>query len=373
MRTFVTVVGARPNFMKAAPLHRAFQAYAEHIRHLIVHTGQHYDTNMSDVFFTELELPEPDLYLGVGSGSHAEQTARIMTAFERVLLEMHPDLVIVVGDVNSTLACAVTAAKLMIPIAHVEAGLRSFDRSMPEEINRIVTDILSDYLFVTEKAGMINLAREGVPADKVHFVGDVMIDSLVRYRERARATRVLESFGLSPRGYALVTLHRPSNVDEPDRLRRVLAVFEALENETRIVFPVHPRTRTRMDESGLGKRFGTLPHVTLCEPLGYLQFLALMDDAALVMTDSGGIQEETSFLGVPCLTLRENTERPVTIELGTNRLCGLDVDCIVSLAREILAGKVKPHTLPPLWDGHAAERIAAVLAAAFGVPRAGTN
>ncbi len=351
--------------MKAAPLHRAFSAYGGDVRNLILHTGQHYDEKMSKVFFEDLELPPPDIYLGVGSGTHAEQTAKVMLAFETALAELKPDLVIVVGDVNSTLACALTAAKLGIPVAHVEAGLRSFDRSMPEEINRIVTDNLSDHLFVTEQAGMVNLSREGIPPDKVHFVGHVMIDSLVRYRNKAKASGILNDFGLSPRGYALVTLHRPSNVDSEQNLRRILSVFSALRDDTRIVFPVHPRTMRRMEECGLGAEFRSLGHLHLCEPIGYLDFLSLMDGSALVLTDSGGIQEETTYLQVPCLTLRENTERPVTVEIGTNRLCGLDVDLIVARAREALGGAAKPGVIPPLWDGRAAERIASILTNRF--------
>jgi UDP-N-acetylglucosamine 2-epimerase (non-hydrolysing) len=359
------VVGARPNFMKVAPLHRSLQRYHGRIRHCILHTGQHYDEKMSKVFFDDLELPAPDLYLGVGSGSHAEQTAKVMVAFEQVLLEMRPDLVIVVGDVNSTLACSVTASKLGIPVAHVEAGLRSFDRDMPEEINRLVTDVLSDFLFVTEQAGLDNLAREGVPPEKVFFVGHVMIDSLAHYLEKARATDSLARFGMKPKEYTLVTLHRPSNVDVADNLRKILQIFEALHGETKILFPVHPRTRNRLQEMGLAEAFRALEGVTLCDPIGYLDFLALMDAAALVLTDSGGIQEETTYLGVPCITLRENTERPITVDVGTNLLLGLDVDAVIRASREALKGRHKQGRIPDLWDGHAADRIIDTLSNTF--------
>jgi UDP-N-acetylglucosamine 2-epimerase (non-hydrolysing) len=363
--TFLSVVGARPNFMKVAPIHRALQRYQGRIRHCILHTGQHYDEKMSKVFFDDLELPAPDLYLGVGSGSHAEQTAKVMVAFEQVLIDMRPDLVIVVGDVNSTLACSVTASKLGIPVAHVEAGLRSFDREMPEEINRLVTDVLADYLFVTERAGLENLAREGVPNEKVFFVGHVMIDSLAHYLEKARATDSLARFGLEPKRYTLVTLHRPSNVDVADNLRKILRIFEELHGETRILFPVHPRTRNRLQETGLADAFQALEGLTLCDPIGYLDFLALMDSAALVLTDSGGIQEETTYLQVPCITLRENTERPVTVDVGTNLLLGLDVDAVVGASRDALQGRHKHGAVPELWDGHAADRIVDILARRF--------
>ncbi len=362
MRTFLSVVGARPNFMKIAPIHRALRSYSESIRHVILHTGQHYDEKMSRIFFHDLGLPQPDMYLGVGSGSHAEQTARIMIEFEKVLLELKPNLVIVVGDVNSTLACSVTASKLNIPVAHVEAGLRSFDREMPEEINRIVTDVLSDYLFVTEQAGIDNLRREGISSEKMHFVGHVMIDSLVHHLPLARNSGALGRFQIEPKSYTLVTLHRPSNVDVQANLERILSIFEQLQERTRFLFPVHPRTRTRIAEFDLAKRFNDIPSLTLCEPIGYLDFLCLMEQAALVLTDSGGIQEETTYLQVPCLTLRENTERPATIELGTNELVGLDVPLIVQKSLHALNRMAKRGNIPPLWDGHAAERIVAILA-----------
>jgi len=362
MKTILSVVGARPNFMKIAPIHRALQNHTNRIRHLILHTGQHYDEIMSKVFFEDLELPQPDVYLGIGSGTHAAQTARIMIEFEKVLLELKPNLVIVVGDVNSTLACSITASKLNIPVAHVEAGLRSFDREMPEEINRIVTDVLSDYLFVTEQAGIDNLRGEGISSEKMHFVGHVMIDSLVHHLPSARNSGALDRFHVEPKSYTLVTLHRPSNVDVLTNLERILSTFEQLQAHTRFLFPVHPRTRARIAEFDLAKRFNDIPSLTLCEPIGYLEFLCLMEHAALVLTDSGGIQEETTYLHIPCLTLRENTERPATIELGTNELVGLDVPLIVHKSLHALNGKAKKGNIPPLWDGQAAERIVSILA-----------
>ncbi len=361
MRTFLSVVGARPNFMKVAPLHRELSKHSDRVRHLICHTGQHYDEKMSKIFFDDLELPQPDIYLGVGSGSHAEQTAKIMVAFEQVLLEHKPDLVIVVGDVNSTLACSVTAAKLHIPVAHVEAGLRSFDRDMPEEINRMVTDVIADYLFVTEQAGLDNLKHEGVADEKVFFVGHVMIDSLVHYRAKAAASPVMDEFGLTPRGYTLVTLHRPSNVDTRENLELILGIFEELQSETRFIFPVHPRTRARIAEFGLSERVQAIGSLTLCDPIGYLDFLRLMDNAALVLTDSGGIQEETTYLQVPCITLRESTERPITAEIGSNEVVGLNAALAVEKSRAALNGNGKRGSIPVLWDGSAAHRIVDIL------------
>lgn len=367
MLKFISVVGARPNFMKVAPLHRALLPHAERVKHLICHTGQHYDEKMSKVFFEDLELPQPDIYLGVGSGSHAEQTARVMVEFEKVLLAEKPDLVIVVGDVNSTLACSVTAAKLHVPVAHVEAGLRSFDRDMPEEINRMVTDVIADLLFVTEEAGLINLKREGIHSDKVFFTGHVMIDSLAHYREKAQLSPVMADFSLLPKAYTLVTLHRPSNVDVRENLEKILTIFESLASETQFLFPVHPRTRARIAEFGLQARFDAIDTLTLCDPIGYLDFLKLMDNAALVLTDSGGIQEETTWLRVPCVTLRESTERPVTAEIGTNEVVGLDIPLAVEKSRAALNGRAKHGNIPELWDGHAAERIVKILLERFSV------
>ena len=367
MLKFISVVGARPNFMKVAPLHRAFAAHADRVRHMICHTGQHYDEKMSKIFFEDLELPQPDIYLGVGSGSHAEQTARVMVEFEKVLLSEKPDLVIVVGDVNSTLACSVTASKLNVPVAHVEAGLRSFDREMPEEINRLVTDVLSDYLFVTEQAGIDNLKREGIDDEKVFFTGHVMIDSLAYYREKAALSDALASFDLMPKAFTLVTLHRPSNVDVKENLEKILSLFESIQSETRFIFPVHPRTRARIAEFGLAERFDAISSLTLCDPIGYLDFLKLMDNAALILTDSGGIQEESTWLGVPCITLRENTERPITAEIGTNEVVGLDIPLAVEKSRAALNGSAKEGNIPELWDGRAAERIVAILLETFQV------
>jgi UDP-N-acetylglucosamine 2-epimerase (non-hydrolysing) len=356
----VNVVGARPNLMKIAPLLEAF-ARRPGVEALLVHTGQHYDANMSELFFHELGIPEPDLNLEVGSASHAVQTAEIMRAFEPVVLEQRPDAVIVVGDVNSTIACGLVAVKLGARLVHVEAGLRSFDRSMPEEINRVLTDAISDLLFCTEESGVANLRREGVAPERIHLVGNVMIDTLLRHREKADRSRVLTDLGLAPRGYAVLTLHRPANVDDPAVLARLVEALEAIHRDLALVFPVHPRTRQKLAAFGLAERLAALPELRLVEPLGYLDFLKLMAEARVVLTDSGGIQEETTILGVPCLTLRENTERPVTVECGTNRLVGRDPARILAAWREIRDGRAAPARVPPLWDGRAAERIAEIL------------
>jgi UDP-N-acetylglucosamine 2-epimerase (non-hydrolysing) len=347
--------------MKVAPLHKALLKYNDKIRHLIVHTGQHYDEAMSKVFFDDLELPKPDFYLGVGSGSHAEQTARIMVEFEKVLKEQMPDVVVVVGDVNSTVACSLVATKMGIRVAHVEAGLRSFDRTMPEEINRLLTDAVADFLFVSEPSGVTNLHREGISEEKIFLVGNVMIDSLISYRDRARIRETTKKLGLTARKFILVTLHRPSNVDEKESLERIFDIFRQLNDSATIVFPVHPRTRKMIRQYSLDDHGKKIPNLRLCEPVGYLDFLNLMEQAQLVLTDSGGIQEETTFLGIPCLTLRKNTERPITVEVGTNQLCGLDTELIVQRGKEILAGTTKKGRVPELWDGKTAERIAEVL------------
>lgn len=331
------------------------------IRSLLVHTGQHYDHAMSKAFFEDLEIPEPDFFLGVGSGSHAEQTARVLVAFEKVLEQETPDLVLVVGDVNSTLACALAAAKCLAPVAHVEAGLRSFDRSMPEEINRILTDHLAEYLFTTEADAEKNLLREGIPAARIHFVGNVMIDTLRRYEPVARARQAARAFELAPQGYALLTLHRPSNVDDPRAFAPILEALEEIARKVPVLFPVHPRSRRRITEFGFDGRIEGLGTLRLCEPLGYLDFLSLMLDARFVMTDSGGIQEETTALGIPCLTLRENTERPVTVRLGTNVVVGTEPDRIIAEALRLLDGPPRKGGMPPLWDGQAAGRIVEVL------------
>ena len=357
----LSIVGARPNFMKVAPLHRAFSKDPE-IESKIVHTGQHYDAKMSDVFFNQLELPKPDYFLGVGGGSHTQQTAKIMIEFEQVMLAEKPDIVLVVGDVNSTIACAMVAVKEHVPVVHVEAGLRSGDRRMPEEINRIMTDCISDDLFVTENAGIENLKRESIPDEKVHFVGNVMIDSLVYYRAKASQLELLKDFDLEPKSYVLVTMHRPSNVDDAEGLKNILAIIKNTSEHKNVLFPVHPRTLKNMETFGLLDELKTLSNVTLLEPQGYLEFLYLMENAVLIITDSGGIQEETTYLKVPCITFRASTERPVTVELGTNYLLSdLNPESVKELVTEILGGNAKTGQIPPLWDGHAAERIVEIL------------
>ncbi|MGH8582429.1 MAG: non-hydrolyzing UDP-N-acetylglucosamine 2-epimerase [Gammaproteobacteria bacterium] len=361
MKKILNVVGARPNFMKIAPIHKKMLTMSGYAP-VLVHTGQHYDEAMSRVFFEDLELPEPDAYLGIGSGSHGEQTARLLEGLERVMLAERPALVVVVGDVNSTMAAAIDAAKLGIPVAHIEAGLRSFDRSMPEEINRIVTDALAEYLFVTEVSATQNLLREGARSDRVYFVGNVMIDTLLAHRDKAMASNVLQVLGLEPKGYVLVTLHRPSNVDTREGLALILDALEQIQRATRVVFPVHPRTRKMLDHHGFGARLAAMKNLELIEPQGYLEFLRLMSGAQAVVTDSGGIQEETTVLGVPCITVRTTTERPVTVTTGTNVLVAMDPDRIVAVTRQALGGQGKQGDIPPLWDGHAADRICAVLA-----------
>ncbi len=357
----LNVVGARPNFMKVAPLHRAFCAHGA-FQSMIVHTGQHYDEKMSDVFFRQLEMPQPDVYLGIGSGTHAQQTGKIMMAFEEVVFQEKPDLVLVVGDVNSTMACSVVATKCHIPVAHVEAGLRSRDRSMPEEINRILTDSISDFLLVTEQSGLKNLKAEGISDEKVFFTGNVMIDSLVHFREKAAQSSILQDLKTTPQDYVLMTMHRPVNVDTKDGLLRLLEILEHVTSLKRVVFPIHPRTMNRFESFQWSERLRQIPQLTLLEPLGYLEFLCLMDNAALMITDSGGVQEETTYLQVPCLTLRESTERPITVDLGTNELMPLDAKTVNQRVTEILNGNRKQGAIPPLWDGNAAIRIADVLA-----------
>lgn len=351
------VVGARPNFMKVAPVYRALRAKGI-VCQTMVHTGQHYDGNMSDVFFRDLAIPQPDINLQVGSGSHAQQTAAIMARFEPVLLERDPDLVLVYGDVNSTAAATLVCAKLQVLVGHVEAGLRSFDRSMPEEINRVVTDSLGDALFTPSEDGNENLAREGIPAEKIFFVGNVMIDSLLHLLPLAEDR--YESLG--PRfklpEYGLVTLHRPSNVDDDETLSRILDALREISLDLPLIFPVHPRTRRRLGQWPAETDW----RVRMIEPLGYLDFLALEQRARLVITDSGGIQEETTFLGVPCITLRENTERPVTVSLGTNVLIGRDMNLLKQQVHGILGGRAKKGKLPPLWDGNASIRVSEAIA-----------
>ncbi|MHB8413560.1 MAG: non-hydrolyzing UDP-N-acetylglucosamine 2-epimerase [Candidatus Acidiferrales bacterium] len=403
----LSVVGARPNFMKVAPILSAIQecnervrataptrpdpAHSEEIQHVLVHTGQHYDQAMSDSFFTDLGLPQPDVHLGVGSGSHAAQTAEIMKRFEEVLLRERPDVVIVVGDVNSTLGCALVTAKISFDangtrplIAHVEAGLRSFDRTMPEEYNRLLTDHLSDLLFVTEESGLRNLKAEGIPEGKVFFVGNTMIDSLLAFRDRADESPILSDLGLrgpSRNGarnraqpYALLTLHRPSNVDDAEAFQNILEGLSPLSRQMEIIFPVHPRTRKRIQEFALERHFQMSPNgdqkgIRLIHPLGYLDFLSLMKNAGLVLTDSGGIQEETSCLRVPCVTLRETTERPVTVTHGPNVVAGISVEGIGKAIVRQMSRKARTR-LPRKWDGRAAQRIVQVLANAVREPRA---
>lgn len=376
----VSVVGARPNFMKIAPIIEQLKIKNKNLKaelkHVLVHTGQHYDEEMSKSFFEDLNLPKPDINLGVGSASHAVQTAKIMIEFEKVCLRERPDLIIVVGDVNSTIACALVASKLGIKIAHIEAGLRSFDRAMPEEINRVLTDAISDYLFTTCEDANENLRKEGIPEEKIYFVGNVMIDTLLRYKERAKKSNILEKLGLNKdlqvRSYALLTLHRPSNVDNRETFINILKALKNVSKKIPIIFPAHPRTQRQIKSFGLEKYFNFVNiesnscvnienSINLLDPLSYLDFLNLMANAKFVLTDSGGIQEETTILNIPCLTLRENTERPVTLKEGTNTIVGSNPEKIISKSMDILNGKKKIGRIPKLWDGKAAERIINIL------------
>lgn len=363
----VAVVGARPNFVKIAPIMAELVEYP-YVSTTLVHTGQHYDAQMSDTFFSNLEIPRPEINLKVQSAGAVTQIADIMTRLEPVLEGIRPDVVVVVGDVNSTVAAALTAVKVDLPVAHVEAGLRSFDRSMPEEVNRVLTDAVSDLLFTTEPSANDNLVREGVAADKIHFVGNVMIDTLFRYREKARESNVLTRLGLGPGHYAALTLHRPSNVDDEGRLGLLLGSIARIQAEVPVVFPVHPRTRRRLE--ALAGVLPPMPGLRLSDPLPYIDFLRLMAEARCVLTDSGGIQEETTALRVPCLTLRENTERPVTVSRGTNRVVGIEPDAIYGAWRMVADGKWPSGQLPELWDGKAAGRIVRVL---LGMPSAASK
>jgi UDP-N-acetylglucosamine 2-epimerase (non-hydrolysing) len=356
MKTIVHVIGARPNYMKIAPLIEALRGGSP-FRQILVNTGQHYDDIMAQAFVRDLGLPTPDYDLGVGSASHAVQTARVMIEFEKVCVAERPDLVVVVGDVNSTVAASLVAAKLLIPVAHVEAGLRSRDRTMPEEINRIVTDRLSDVLLTPSSDGSENLLAEGVPPEKIHLVGNIMIDSLLRHLPLATLDRVRDTIPVGDDGYAVLTLHRPANVDDIDVFRRILAAIAAIAERLPVVFPVHPRTRQRIREFGLDDAVGK---VTLTDPLGYIDFLSLTSHARLILTDSGGLQEESTALGIPCLTLRENTERPITVTHGTNQIVGTDTDAILTGFKRALS-PAGPAQVPELWDGHAADRITRVL------------
>ncbi|MEE9271497.1 MAG: UDP-N-acetylglucosamine 2-epimerase (non-hydrolyzing) [Candidatus Krumholzibacteria bacterium] len=353
----IAVVGARPNYMKVAPIWHEFENRS-HVSRKLVHTGQHYDENMSKVFFDDLKLPKPDVYLGVGSGSHGEQTAKVMIEMEKVLAAERPDFLIVVGDVNSTMASALVAVKMGIAVAHVEAGLRSFDRTMPEEINRTVTDMVASLLFTTERSAEENLLREGVSSEKIHFVGNVMIDSLKHYRPLAEASTVLEDLSLTGQEYGLVTLHRPSNVDDPAVLREILGALIELGATCPLVFPAHPRTTKIINDNKIKIPTEAL---RILPPVGYLDFVKLMAHARLVLTDSGGIQEETTVLDVPCLTIRENTERPITIEIGTNRLVGVKAERILGEGRKVLANRQRKGRVPELWDGNASQRIVQVI------------
>jgi UDP-N-acetylglucosamine 2-epimerase (non-hydrolysing) len=361
----INVCGARPNFMKIAPLMRAYRD-RDGIVPMVVHTGQHYDDELSDLFFRQLDIPEPEVNLGVGSASHAVQTAEIMSRFEPVLVQHRPDWVVVVGDVNSTIACALVSAKLGVKVAHVEAGLRSFDRTMPEEINRVLTDAISDLLLVSEPSGLENLKREGVPDEKVHFVGNVMIDTLRANLDRAQRSTILEDMGLEAGGYNVVTLHRPSNVDDAATFGRIADALDVIQEDLPTVFPMHPRTVGNLARLGLAGRLAGSSRLRIVEPLGYLDFLKLMARAAVVLTDSGGIQEETTILGVWCLTLRENTERPVTVSGGTNTIVGTDTERIISAYRRCRTDRVGNRPVPQKWDGQAAERIVDCLLAASG-------
>ena len=355
----ILVVGARPNFMKIAPIHAELARRG--ISQILLHTGQHYDENMSKVFFDDLGMPQPDIYLGIGSGSHAVQTAKVMVEFEKVCNEHKPSMVVVVGDVNSTVACSMVCAKEWIPCAHVEAGLRSFDREMPEEINRLVTDAIADLLLTPSPDGDENLRKEGVAEERIKRVGNIMIDSLFNNLERSKSSTIHADLGLEKGTYGVLTLHRPSNVDEKDAFMRILTALEQIGERIPLVFPLHPRTRIRAEEFGLTERLESIPNIVLTGPAGYLDFVALMAESKLVLTDSGGLQEETTALGIPCLTLRENTERPITVTEGTNTIVGNTTDVILDAANDILDNGGKAGRIPDLWDGHTAERIADII------------
>lgn len=361
------MVGARPNFMKVAPIVKALEARGAAFEHILVHTGQHYDDLLSSSFFRDLGIPAPDVNLEVGSGTHAEQTARVLLAFEPVCREYQPDVVLVVGDVNSTLACALTAKKLGIDVAHVEAGLRSGDREMPEEINRLCTDSISDHLFTTDRLADDNLRKEGVPEHKIHFAGNVMIDTLLSFRQQAAELAFHKKLGLEERGYATLTLHRPSNVDNQGTFKRILGALARVSEEVPLIFPAHPRTRSAIMKFGLGDYFSS-GRIRMIDPLGYLEFLSLNSHARMVLTDSGGIQEETTILGVPCITLRENTERPITLTEGTNTLVGSDPEAIIAAFSRANAATDYASAIPEKWDGKAAERIVDTLADQYFLP-----
>ena len=356
----INVCGARPNFMKIAPIMEAMRE-SEGIDPVLVHTGQHYDENMYRSFFRALGIPSPDIDLEVGSGSHAVQTAKVMMAFEKVVLREKPDLVVVVGDVNSTMACALVAKKLHVRVAHVEAGLRSFDRDMPEEINRIVTDAICDYLFITEPSAERNLLREGVDREKIFYEGNVMIDTLLKNLEKAEKQDILDRLGVAPGEYCAMTMHRPSNVDAPEVLSGLVGCFEKIQEKIKIVFPAHPRTLKKLNDSGLMDRVRAMPNFILTDPVNYHEMLRLNKDARFVLTDSGGLQEETTVLRVPCITMRNNTERPATCEIGTNEVVGNRPEKILDAVERVLAGNWKKGQIPDKWDGRAGERIVGVM------------
>lgn len=356
----INVVGARPNFMKIAPIMDAWRSYPS-VDARLVHTGQHHSHAMSELFFQELNLPKPDVNLGISGGGHISQHARVMTAFEELCLQERPDLVLVVGDVNSTLSCALVASKLNIRVAHVEAGLRSYDRTMPEEINRVLTDSISDYLFVSEESGLINLAREGLDHEGVHFVGNVMIDSLHRSLPRSEKSTLLSDLALEPKSYVTLTMHRPANVDHPETLAQLLDVIERVAEREQIIFPAHPRTLDRAKAFGLYDRLQNMSGLRQIEPLGYLDFLHLTRHAKLILTDSGGVQEESTALRVPCVTLRESTERPATCLIGTNTLAGTNPERIWRAYEEAIDRDVSEYSIPAKWDGRAAERLTKIL------------
>lgn len=372
-KKIISVVGARPNFVKLAPIEREFRKYKSQFTHIIVHTGQHYDYKLSQIFFKDLDMPKPDIYLGAGSASHAAQTAKIMTEFEKVVIKEKPDLVIVFGDVNSTIACALVCSKITyngasVPVAHVEAGLRSFDLTMPEEINRIVTDTLSKYLFITEKTGVTNLLKEGIDKSKIFLVGDTMIDSLVHYRSKIDKSKVLRRLKLQPKKFILSTIHRPANVDNKPSLSKIISIFKKIsakalsyDPDIKIILPVHPRTLKMAGRFGLLKKVKAIKNLLLIEPLGYTDFIKLLTTCKLVITDSGGIQEEATFLKIPCLTLRDSFERPETLELGTNTLCMLNEKLILVKIKEVFEGSYKRGKIPRLMDGKASKRVVSVL------------
>lgn len=360
MKKVISVVGARPNFMKVAPIHRAFESF-KGIEHIIVHTGQHYDKNMSDAFFQDLEMPHPKHFLSVGSGTHAQQTAKVMIEFEKIIELEKPDLVIVVGDVNSTVACSLTAVKLHIPVAHVEAGLRSGDREMPEEINRIITDSICNFAFVTEESGRVNLLKENYLEENIYFVGNTMIDSQHFALKKLTGNNILNKLGLFSKGYVLLTIHRPSNVDNKEQLSDLIDIFEQIAEKRTVVIPMHPRTNKNIENFGLTKKLKNIKNLVITEPLGYLDFLNLMKNCDFVMTDSGGIQEETTALGIDCITIRTTTERPSTIELGTNILVQPVKEEIKLIVNRYLNGERKQGSIPYLWDGNAAIRIADII------------